>query len=323
LADLDKNKDGSITKDEAAKGLLPEAFAKVDADGDGKITANELGASIGRTMRSLPNYVVPEMDGIGAQEICVTSAQGLCDFISAMDTDRVPEWNCWYHVMNCGFPLKASGETDFPCITGSRVGQGRVYVQLGKVDRIRFPDWAEGLGKGRSYVSDGYAHALQFTVNDKSAGAKVELAKKGNVNVKAKVAFAADVALGTANGAKAPTGNTRLVELIVNGQVAATKEVPADDKEHDISFDLPIERSSWIALRHFPQLHTNPVNVIVGGEPIRASRKSAQWCLGTIEQLWRVRGQGIAANERDEAQKTFERAKDTYRKIAGECPEGS
>ena len=38
--------------------------------------------------------------------------------------------------MNCGFPLKVSGETDFPCISGSRVGQGRVYVQLGKIDKI-------------------------------------------------------------------------------------------------------------------------------------------------------------------------------------------
>ena len=46
-----------------------------------------------------------------------------------MDTARLLEWNCWYHLMNCGFPLKVSGETDFPCMSGTRVGQGRVYVQ--------------------------------------------------------------------------------------------------------------------------------------------------------------------------------------------------
>ena len=88
------------------------------------------------------------MNGIGAQEICVTTAQGVCDFISAMDTARVPEWNCWYHIMNCGFPLKVSGETDFPCISGSRVGQGRVYVQLGKVDKVDFAAWCEGTRQG-------------------------------------------------------------------------------------------------------------------------------------------------------------------------------
>src|ERR1043165_2708626 len=109
----------------------------------------ELGASTLRTKGNLPNLVIPEMNGIGAPEICVTSALGLCDFISAMDTARVPEWNCWYHVMNCGFPLKVSGETDFPCITGSRVGQGRVYVQLGKVDHVDYGAWCNGVAKGR------------------------------------------------------------------------------------------------------------------------------------------------------------------------------
>src|SRR5262249_32879294 len=134
-----------------------------------------------------------------------------------------------------------------------------------------------------------------------------------------------------------PAGKTRLVELIVNGQAVATKEVEADYKEHDISFDVPIERSSWVALRHFPQLHTNPVNVTVSGQPIRASKKSAEWCIATIEQLWRVRGPGtvkdgklrlpdgkvkpgpfIADAERQEAQRIFQWAIEKYRKIAAE-----
>ena len=320
---LDTDRDGRLNAEESAKGLLPEPFQKIDSNGDGILTAQELISSNGRAYHVLPNYAIPEMNGIGAQEICVTTAQGLCDFISAMDTARVPEWNCWYHIMNCGFPLKASGETDFPCITGSRVGQGRVYVQLGKVDRIDFKEWAEGLAKGRSYVSDGYAHALQFTVDGKTMGAKVELAKPGMVTVKAKVAFAADTPLGTSNGAQLPAGKTRNVELIVNGQAVAAEEVAADDAEHELTFKVKIDRSSWVALRHFPQMHTNPVNVIVQGQPIRVSRKSALWCIGTIEQLWRERAKVIAAHERDEAQRTFQWAIDRYRKIAAESPEGS
>src|SRR5206468_5313611 len=143
-----------------------------------------------------------------------------CDFISAMDTERVPEWNCWYHIMNCGFPLKVSGETDFPCISGSRVGEGRVYVQLGKVDRLDFRAWCKGLAEGRSYVSDGYAHALHFSVNGKTPGHDLDLDNAGNVTVKATVAFAREMPLGTAKGGPLPRGNTRLVELIVNGKVA-------------------------------------------------------------------------------------------------------
>lgn len=321
---LDVQKRGKLSEKEVGAALLPEDFDVVDANNDGFITLAELVDSHVRVQNKLPNLAIPEMNGIGAQEICVTTAQGLCDFISAMDTNRVPEWNCWYHILNCGLPLKVSGETDFPCITDSRVGQGRVYVQLGKkVDKIDFKTWADGLAKGRSYVSDGYAHALHFSVDDKVPGEKVKLGEKGQVTVKARVAFASQLPLGTAQGGQVPKGKTRLLELIVNGRAVATQEVPADDAEHDLTFTLTIDRSSWVALRHFPQMHTNPVEVIVAGEPIRASRKSAQWCAGVIEQLWRVRAGAIHADERTEAERVFDWAKQRYRKIADEAPPGS
>lgn len=321
---LDANGDGKLTPDEAAKGLLTESFALIDANKDGTLTEAELVQSHARVMNVLPNIAIPEMNGIGAQEVCVTTAMGVCDFISAMDTNRTQEWNCWYHIMNCGFPLKASGETDFPCISGSRVGEGRVYVQLGKVDRVDFTAWCEGIRAGRAYVSDGYAHALAFTVNGKPMGDSVSLTNPSEVKVEATVAFASDVPLGTAKGGLVPMPRDRkLVELIVNGQVAARQEVPADEKPHNLSFNVKIDRSSWVALRHYPQLHTNPVNVIVAGQPIRASQKSAQWCVGVIEQLWRARSAGIRAEERDEAKKTFEQAIDIYKKIIAESPAGS
>lgn len=313
----------SLAQD-AAHALLPEEFAAIDANGDGALSDEELLASVARSKQRLPNVVVPELNGIGAQEIFVTAAQGICDFISAMDTSRLNEWNCWYHLLNCGFGVKVSGETDFPCVSGGRVGEGRVYVQLGKVDRIDYARWCAGVGKGQSYVSDGYAHPLQFTVNGSTPGAEVGLDHPGTVAVRAKVAFAAEPLLGTApGGGPVPKGPRRLVEVVVNGRVAASEEVPADDREHDLGFEVKIDRSSWVAIRHFTQMHSNPVTVIVAGAPIRASRRSARWCIECIEQLWRVRGQGIAQDEREEAKKTFDWAIEQYRKIAAECPEGS
>jgi hypothetical protein len=346
MAELDNNRDGRLDPKEASRGLLPEDLAVIDANHDGAASETELIKSLDRVSDQLPNLAVPELNSVGAQEIFVTTALGLCDFISAMDTARLLEWNCWYHLLNCGFPLKVSGETDFPCMSGTRVGQGRVYVQLGKVDRIDYQAWCEGLGRGRSYVSDGYAHALEFTVNGKPAGEEVKLAQPGTVKVRTKVAFSSETPLEVAHGGVLPTGGRRLVgdtvnfheslspagstppdrrlrlvELVVNGQAVASKTVDADDKVHDLEFSVKIDRSSWLAVRHFPQLHTNPVNVIIGGQPIRASSQSALWCIAAIEQLWRARTEKIATQEREEAHKTFWGAIDRYRQIAREATE--
>ncbi len=347
LAELDRDGDGKVSREEATRGLLPEEFAVIDADKNSALTEAELLASLNRVAERLPNLAIPELNSVGAQEIFVTAAQGLCDFISAMDTARIAEWNCWYHLLNCGFPLKVAGETDFPCMSGTRLGQGRTYVQLGPVDRIDFAAWCAGLAQGRSYVSDGYAHALEFIVDGKTSGDQVSLEQPGTVHIKAKVAFTPETPVGLAYGVevlpsnsrwigdtvnlRAPrrpdetraSGGTRRVEIVVNSKVVAFHDVPADGQVHEISSTVKIERSSWVALRHFPQLHTNPVNVIIAGQPIRASRQSALWCIGCIEQLWRVRQRAIAEAERPEADQTFLKAIGEYRRRAGEAPEGS
>ncbi len=321
--EIDTNKDGKRSREESAKALLPEDFPSIDADMDGSLSDDELARSVARVKGKLPHYAIPDMDGIGAQELPVTAIQGICDFLSAMDTQRHHEWNIWYHIMNCGIPLKASGETDFPCISGSRVGEGRVYVQLGKIDRIDYAAFCEGLAKGRSYVSDGYGHALDFSVGGKSPGQELLLDKPGEVAVKASVAFARETPLGFAPGGFIPPGGRRTIDLVVNGQVAATRDISADDHVKDLTFNVKIERSSWVALRQYPQLHTNPVVVLVDMKPIRASRRSALWCVGVIQQLWRVREKAIAEAERGEAKKTFDWAVEQYRKVAAESPEGS
>ena len=343
LEQLDTNKDGELDAAEAARGLLPETFALADADRNGFVTEGELKASHNRADDQLPNYAIPELNSVGAQEIFVTAAHGVCDFISAMDTDRIREWNAWYHLMNCGFPVKASGETDFPCMSGTRVGQGRSYVQLGKQTQVDYAQWCEGIARGRGYVSDGYAHAFDFLVNGKTSGDELQLTAPGTVTVKANVAFSPETPLEPTYGGVIPVGGpryvgdtvikrerealdpvyqkgARIVELVVNGRVVASREIPADGREHPVEFSVPIERSSWVALRQFPQFHTNPVSVIIAGSPIRASRESAQWALGCIDQLWRVRARQISAAERPDAEKAYDEARVVYRRIAGESP---
>ena len=54
-------------------------------------------------------------------------------------------------------------------------------------------------------------------------------------------------------------------------------------------------------------------------KPIRASADSAKWCVGVIEQLWKVREKDIRPAERAEAKKTFDKALEMYRAIAAEA----
>jgi hypothetical protein len=210
------------------------------------------------------------------------------------------------------------------------------------VKKLDFSAWCEGLAKGRSYVSDGFAHALAFTVNDVAPGyGALQLAAPGKVRIRAKVAFAPETPRTVAQGTTVPpdgkrfvgdtvtlhgprtdevmAGGQRLVEIVVNGKVAAAKEISVDGGVHALDFEIEIPQSSWVALRHFPQFHTNPVHVLVGGKPIRASRTSALWCIETIEQLWRTRERAIAEPERAEARRAFDEALEKFRRIATEA----
>ena len=86
-------------------------------------------------------------------------------------------------------------------------------------------------------------------------------------------------------------------------------------------FDVPLERSSWIALRMPGSAHTNPIFVTVAGRPIRASRKSAEWCLAAVDQCWSQKGPRIRARERDAAGRAYDHARQRYRAILAESAE--
>jgi hypothetical protein len=281
----------------------------------------------------LPSYEMPKFDGIGANEYIVDVTHDAVDFISTVDTPIPWELNIWYHTLNAGFRTRISGETDFPCIYGERVGLGRSYVKLD--GNLNYDAWVSGVRDGRNYVSDGKSHLVDFQVNGLlvgTQGSEVKLNKSGNVRVTAKVAARLDEQPNEAIAKlrfdqkpywdleRARQGATREVpvELIVNGRAAAKKNILADGAIRDIAFDVPIERSSWVALRIPASSHTNPIFVQVDGQPIRASRRSAEWCLKAVDQCWSQKAPKISAKERPEAEKAYEHARQVYRKILAE-----
>ena len=291
----------------------------------------------------LPTYEIPPFDGIGANEYIVDVVHGACDFISSVDTPAVWELNIWYHTLNCGYTCRLSGETDFPCIYGDRVGLGRGYVKLGVGQPLNFDAWVQGIRDGRSYVSDGLSHLFEFQVGslgvgEKGAGGRpsVLAVKSGQplpVHVRA-AALLEKTPREELRGKpldqkpywhveRARVGDSRKVpvELIVNGQSVETQTIEADGNINDLRFDWTPRQSSWVAVRIFPAAHTNPVFVEVDEKPIRASKRSAQWCLQAVDQCWSQKVKNTREHEKEAAAAAYDEARAAYRQILEESLE--
>ncbi len=214
------------------------------------------------------------------------------------------------------------------------MGLGRSYVKLD--GRLNYDDWCEGIRQGRNYVSDGKSHILDFRVGDTrmgEGGSELHLATAGKVHVSARVAARLNEQANASvqnrrfdqqpywDIERARKGTTRTVpvEVIVNGYPVATKDIDADGELRDLSFDVPIEKSSWVALRILPSSHTNPIFVLVNDQPIRASRRSAEWCLKGVDQCWSQKQRFIKESEMTEAKAAYEHARVTYRRLIQEC----
>jgi hypothetical protein len=300
------------------------------------------GSGLDVRSEDLPNYIIPRYDGIGANEFVVDVTHEVpgpdgklvpaVDFTSTVDTNPRSELNMWYHVLNCGFRQRISGETDFPCIFGERVGIGRSYAKLdGKLD---YDQWCEAIRQGRCYVSDGRSHLMNFKA--KAGGTEVALGEKGSemrldrpgsIQLTAQVAARLDEQVPLARGGRFPwhlerarIGETREVpiEVIVNGYPVSKKTIVADGKQQDVIFDVKIDRSSWVALRIYPSSHTNPIFVVVDGKPIRASKRSAQWCLDGVDQCWSQKERTYDADEKEDAKLAYDHARQAYRRILAE-----
>ncbi len=300
-------------------------------------------ARVGEAASTLPDYSMPPFDGIGANEFIVAAPHGVCDFISAVDTPAIWELNIWYHTLNCGLRTRISGETDFPCIYGDKVGLGRVYVKLDQDQPLDFDAWVLGLKNGRSYCGDGMSHLMDFSINGIGVGepgsrgkiSQLDLSKPGSVSVKVDTAA---MLLPQVTEASEQIRNSRLdakpywhiercrmgdsrrvpVEVIVNGRPVARKEIIADGSTRPLEFDIDIEQSSWVALRILPSVHTNPIFVVVDRQPIRASRKSAEWCIEAVDTCWNSKNGQISTAERPKAKEAYDQARAYYRKVLEE-----
>ncbi|MGB6043503.1 MAG: CehA/McbA family metallohydrolase [Pirellulales bacterium] len=300
------------------------------------------GAGLSVDTDELPNYIVPPFNSIGANEYIADvthtvegpdgSQVPAVDFISTVDTPYVWELNIWYHTLNCGYRTRISGETDFPCVYGERVGIGRSYAKV--EGKLNYGDWCEAIRNGAAYVSDGHSHLLDFQVNDVELGRQNELRleRPGEIEVSAKVAARLSddpdeeihkrpydqKPYWHLERARLDDRNVK-VELIVNGRPVEEQVVKADGALNDVLFNTEIDRSSWVAIRILPSSHTNPIFVVVDDKPVRASRRSAQWCIDGVSKCRKEKERFMDEDERDDFHQAYDHALTEYRRILGEC----
>jgi hypothetical protein len=212
-----------------------------------------------------------------------------------------------------------------------RVGRARIYAKLDKLD---FAGYMDAIKKGKSYVSDGYSHLIDFTINgvtlgDNESELKVKANTVLNVSVKA-TGFLTEKQdeIGAIIAARTPyqspywhierarVGTSRMipVELIVNGVPVEKKEISADGMWQDIKFTYPVTKSSWVAIRVYQSSHTNPIFVIVDGKPI-VEKKSVQWCRDAVDQCWKMKKEQFRSEEMAAAQQGYDHARKVYDEI--------
>jgi len=177
---------------------------------------------------------------------------------------------------------------------------------------------------------------MEFKINGQPMGEKgseLNLSQPATVKVTAKVAARLNEqpnpALQHRDYSKQPywdierarIGSTREVpvEVIVNGYPVAKKNIVADGKLQEVSFEVKIDRSSWVAMRILPSSHTNPIWVLVGGQRMSPSRRSAEWCLKGVDQCWSQKKRFIKPNEMADAIAAYDHARKVYQKLLGEA----
>lgn len=283
----------------------------------------------------LPNYEIPPMDSIGTQEAIIDVTHGCVDFLSGCDSLPVAELNAWYHMLNCGFRMAMVGETDFPCMSDGRVGAGRSYVKLDTRPNGNpgYAAWIEGLFKPHQYCGDGRSHVLECKIDGQPLSESDLVLESGEgITVDVLIAARLEPELTSETKARqanesgydierARIGDTRQVplELIVNGFPVAIVNIVADGVPRVVTLKANISRSSWWALRILPSLHTHPSFVTINNKPLRASRRSAEWCRACVDKVWEVKSPFIRESEHPTAFAAFEHARKTYEQIASEC----
>ena len=252
------------------------------------------------------------------QEYPVDIALGVAETIDVMcQGDEEKNTADWYRLLNCGFRCGISAGTD--CFLNAPyhllAGAGRVYVQTGP--KLTYQGWIDAYREGKSFASN--APLLDFSVDGKGAGEEIRWSS-GSRKVRVEARAVSHIPM-------------KSLEIVVNGQPVFTQKASVDGKLAQLSKEIELTDSSWIAVRVRGEAHrmvpndkalyahSSPVYCYRADRPIHF-RKDAEYFIEKIDVLLgRLERKGLF---KDAAQKQkvvdlFRKGQNVYRKIVREA----
>ena len=73
-----------------------------------------------------------------------------------------------------------------------------------------------------------------------------------------------------------------------------------------------------MAVRILPSVHTNPIWVTVDNKPLRASRRSAEWCRKAVDVCWNAKAGRIREGDKAAARAGYDEAARIYDQVLAE-----
>ena len=225
------------------------------------------------------------------------------DFVELLQFNTINTLD-YYEYLNLGFRLTAAAGSDVPW--GSTIGEVRTYVYTGK--QLDVDDWFAGLGRGRTFVSNG--PALEFTVDGNLPGA--ELKRQAGDLLKVHVRAWGHQQVGLPGS----------LDLVGNeGTIRSVKRTPAELDALVIEAEIPVARSQWFSVStrcpNGAVAHSTPIYVVVDGEPTWSPVRSAEIIKKQLNAIAEIEAEVDAGNDiRNRAiRERLERAKSYYAKI--------
>jgi len=212
-------------------------------------------------------------------DIPIHTILGRGDFydIVSIASDELASADMYYHMLNVGVRLPATGGTDnFSNVwRDPSGGTARTYARLD--GPISWRTWIEAVRAGRTIATNG--PLLFAKVDGQEPGS--ELSSRSSVTVEVDLATIAPV---------------EVIEIIVDGEVARTISVREGQQQLNMQESIPVEGSRWVAVRarggkarysgdSYTFVHTTPV-YFTDAPPNGASRVSADFLAAVIEEIW-------------------------------------